>query len=214
MTLYVAAFKFGNGCQLHRINARIHPVISVFPLLSTERSSTWRCRQVSTSDMPAVHSTFTRRTRGHHLGTLRIVTFSFSFLVIKFVTCYFRTPRINFFSFHPRFKITRIWYFPCVAEPQDNLHDRPASQAIAVASPFGFIYPFRLQRVESWKIRLQNVFISSRRTVTRLRAVSNYMIMSISSGFRRLNRGSLGFKMSLSALGGQLHVLQLSLTTR
>jgi len=37
--------------------------------------------------------------------------------------------------------------------------------------------------------------------------------LSIPSSFRRLNRGRLGYKMSLSALGGQLHILQLSVTT-
>jgi len=38
MTLYVAALKFGNGCELPKINARTYPVIRFFPLLPTENS--------------------------------------------------------------------------------------------------------------------------------------------------------------------------------
>ena len=46
-------------------------------------------------------------------------------------------------------------------------------KAIAVGGPFGFVYRFKLRKVESWKVRLQNVFIDTWRTVTHLTAVCN-----------------------------------------
>jgi hypothetical protein len=35
MALYAAALKFGNGCELPKIDAIIHPLFGVFPLLRT-----------------------------------------------------------------------------------------------------------------------------------------------------------------------------------
>ena len=94
--------------------------------------------------------TFTRRTRGHHLGTLRIVTFSFNFLVVQFVTCYFRTPRINFFSFHPAGLKSHVFdTFIALLSSRIICKTDLQHKAIAVGSPFGFVYLFRLQKFES-----------------------------------------------------------------